>query len=47
MFHYNITLLILSFIVKHVVENRSEDDEFIKFDVGLYGKNGCYFQTLE
>ena len=47
MFHYSITLPVLSFIVKHVVKNRLEDGEFMKFDVGLYGKNGCYFQTLE
>jgi len=47
MFHYNITLPILSFIVKQVVENRLDDGEFMKFDVELYGKNGYYFQTLE
>jgi len=23
------------------------DGEFMKFDVGLHGKNGCYFQTLD
>ena len=28
----------------HVVENRLEDGEFMKFNVELYAKNGYYFQ---
>ena len=30
-----------------MVKNGSDDIEFMKFYVGLYGKNECHFQTLE